>query len=173
MSKTSANGPCPCVFAFILLKFSLFYLQVLTFCSTFLQQSFVGRPISTKLNEMESLKQCLTTCLQRANSKCSGFVGCERKSFLDVPISVKTFRENFSSKLPKLVMKENFMRASLTVKDLEFLLGEQMSPYIHPAACTQQRIVGKIKMFYRPKVKNMFTKTNCPRYILLCEYVQA
>ena len=120
----------------------------------------------TKENEMESVRQTLVRTLKRANSKLSGSLGCESVSYIDLPFSVRTFKSQVLNKLNRLIMNENFfLRDKISVLELKQIFGDKASVFIHPNASTQQRIIGNVKLLYRPKVQKVFSNTNCRRYI--------
>ena len=129
------------------------------------QHEAARKCLDSKKNEMDSLKQSIYGALKRANNKSSSAVGCEKISYVEIPISVKTFKANFLSKVPRLVLDNNFVRSILSVQELEVIVEDKLSPLIHPTASTQQRIVGNVKILYRPKIKSVYSNVNCQRYL--------
>ena len=85
-------------------------------------------------------------------------------SYSDIPMSCRTFKKYFACHFKEIDFTNRYVRMNLTIDSLKPILGKNFDMMVHPTSSTHQRIVGNLKLFYRPKIQKMFTKDNCPRY---------
>ena len=102
--------------------------------------------------------------LKRASGGRNGRTGNVKFSCVDLPFTKLNFKTYFVNKVPALQIEMNHVRHKISVNELKQILGNDCNVLKHKASSTQQRIIGEIQVYYRPKVFNVYTSENCDRY---------
>ena len=104
------------------------------------------------------------SALKRASGGRNGKNGTVKSSSVDLPLNQKNFKSYFVTKVPALEIRINHVRAKISVNELRMILGNDCNVFKHKSSSTQQRIIGEIQVYYRPKVFNVYTSEHCDRY---------
>ena len=120
-------------------------------------------------NELESLKHSVMQALKRSSTSRNGRFGHVKSTTVDIPFSKKSFQTYFTAKIPKLKLKMNNAKSRITVEETRLVLGADCTIFKHKQSSTQQRLIGPIKVHYRPKLFDIYSIQNCPRYLKLSE----
>ena len=96
--------------------------------------------------------------------KRNGRNGNVKYSSVDLPLNKQSFKKYFVTKVPALRLEMNHVRGKISVNDLKKILGNDCNVLRQKSSSTQQRIVGEIDVYFRPKIINVYTNEHCGRY---------
>ena len=113
---------------------------------------------------MESLRFQLVKALKRAKHCHGARLGVRRASYAEIPMSMSSFQKFVIQKVPEINMTNNCARTNISLADLRAIIGNGYDCLVEEKSCTVQRMLGSIRLFYRPRVNSIFSNENCLRY---------
>ena len=82
---------------------------------------------------------------------------------VDVPQTVTTFHRTFGQILKNSLKVKDSFKSSATLDQLTHISGHNWHIYAEKNSSTQQRLIGLVTIHHRPKITNIYDKSDCFR----------